>query len=449
MKLCEKLVWIVVATLLCLGYKQQTAHAGVVAKFGDYTFLTPVNHAPEGSSFEYKNTGDISGEIACAYANQIVVRTLKDGMQKSVISLPAQKGGILFDVQLSPNGRYVLFKNGSYGNSYDTFRLFYWDLKTKQVFQGGTKNVIYYRVNWSPSSRYIAYCLGGDVNGDQHAFPNVNTPLRLYTYDTQTHQTHFIAQGQGVIGWVWGNDDTLFYAQKKHDRKWVEGGKNPPYSGSIELYNIYRSLATGGKSSLVLEGAVPLTTASDSAKILVSTYFKPDLPKDKREIYPHEAIRYSHLGLYDTKQKKLTMIEGIGSYFQDVRFISDTQILFSQYYYYHTTGTLTVKSFDLATMKSKTIAHVEEIDSIPSPNRAVFQPQFGYFRLFKTTKNYFFSSSHFGKESGVDSHGAIKIDSIPVHLNTVDLRTGSSSIVCETDWSQNFSWGPIFEGGKE
>lgn len=447
MKLLQKFIWMITAGLLFLGCQQSIAHAGVLAKFGDDVFLTPVEHAPAQYHFEYKDAQDVSGEIAYAYGSDIVVRTLENGKQKSVISLPSPKGGILFDVQISPNGRYVLFKSGSYGNPFDTFRIFYWDLKTKQVFLGSTKRVTYYRLNWSPSSRYIAYCLGGDVNGYQHPFPNVNRPLRLYTYDTETHQTHFIAEGQGVIGWIWGSDDTLYYPQKRHDLTWVEGGENPPYDGQVELDNIYKNSPIGGNSSLVLEGAVPRAVSQDNSKILVGTFFTPGLPADERKVYPHQVIRYGNLCLYDIKDNKLKLIKGIDSYFRDVRFISDYKVLYAEYNYHDFTGVLMVKTLDLSTLKFETIAKVEEVDGEPYSNRAVFQPQFGFFRLSENAKQYFFSSLHSGKRTGVkDSHGAIQLTPNTLHLSVISTETKNHTILCETNWSRNFSWAPLFEG---
>ncbi|MEO6907651.1 MAG: hypothetical protein ABI210_07145 [Abditibacteriaceae bacterium] len=420
------------------------ANAASVKSLKWITFLEPVNKALKSDSFEYKDIKGLSGEIAYSYGG-IVVRTIKNGVQTKIVTLPIKGGGLIFDIELSPNGRYVLFKAGNYGDDYDTFVLFYWDLKTKQVFQGPPQELTFNGVSWSPSSRYIAYCLGGDVNGDQYGVAGINRPLRLYTFDTKTNQTHFIAEGTDVTQFMWGDGDHLYYPQTKFDRKWVEGGKNDTGEKPLQLDNIYQSSPNGGGGELVLEGANPIAVSPDGTRILLTSYFDPSKPNDKTvKLYPHESAAYPFVSFYDTKQKKLTLATGLDSEFSDVRFLTDDQLLLSAYSYVDTTGTLAVKTFDIGQAKTRDVAQVSEVDSEADPNRASYQPQFSNFALSGSKRNLFFNSWRLGKNLGVQDTGATRYD-MPIHLNTVNLETGDSRVVCKTtDWL-NFSWGPIFE----
>lgn len=444
---------IIAITALCLVpvVNSSTAFTTATKDKPTIKFLTPINKAPENDPFEYKDVTNLSGEIAYSEygkisdeksADFIVVRTIKNGVQAHVISLPVEDFSMsLFDIQLSPNGRYVLFKIGisgieDDGSTYQSFKLFYWDLKTKKVLSVPSERLTFRKASWSLSSRYITYCLGNVDSNWLNARPH--KPLRLFTYDIQTKQTHFI--GYGVERWIWTKTNELLYSQTELDHERKQNQSNRLKSNVSELDNVYLSSATGDTNTLIVKEGRPLAVSADGSKILFSTTYDPELPKNEKT--KPKLISYYYLCIYDIKQQKLLPLKNIRGNFTDERFLSDSQLLLSRFSYSNLVqiNPLSIKEYDISTGQTKQLAKVP----VKYESVSTYEPLFNSFWLSKDENAFVFKSSPMGKKIASDRPGYERYD-MPVLLNLVNLKTGETSIICESHFIGNFSFGPIFE----
>ena len=132
----------------------------------------------------------------------------KNAAATSSTSFRVGNGGWVYDPQFSPDGKTLLFKLGNTGYSHSNFSLVFWDMKSKRA-QIGPEDVVFRRMLWSPDSRYLAYALGGDIEGNA----SVKWPLELFIYDTQTRKSRLVARNIGVKWMEWAAPHTLFFTQ--------------------------------------------------------------------------------------------------------------------------------------------------------------------------------------------------------------------------------------------
>lgn len=114
-----------------------------------------------------------------------------------------------YSPQISPNGRYILFKLGGYGTMNGRYRIFIFDRKTHKVV-AGPKDLTYPILTWSPNSAYFAYIRGGNIAG-----ANSGDSLKLYSYDMKSSNSRFITDLPVISSMRWTPENTLLYCVKK------------------------------------------------------------------------------------------------------------------------------------------------------------------------------------------------------------------------------------------
>lgn len=385
-----KFVWIVIMGLLCFGYEQKIVSADVfpdsdiLAKIKYLTFIKPIDRAPKRDTFKYKDTAEITGKIAYtplgagrdnqtgAITRYIVIRTLQKGKETSVQALPVQTSANIYGFQFSPDGKNLLFKIGTpFTDPADPYDIAFWNLSTDKVSvvpdNPHNYEIAFYRIRWSPSGRYIAYCRGGDVNGNEYPFPNDYRPLRLYTYDLVTKKEHFIVKSPTVRQFTWTKDDTLLFSMtaKEYAKR-----QNKPVKESDErsdLLNIYQSLPTGEKITLLIKDGFAVYPSPDGTKYVFMSHEDIDERQHRKEYEApseHDYVHYSHPIFYNSKTNTFKALDLEEEYPQEVLWMPDGKKLLIAQYDYQTgnKGVLDVYQLGLSKMKQKQVAQFEVQD---------------------------------------------------------------------------------------
>lgn len=391
MKTYRKFMWMIVVALLCFGYGQQIANADVFAKadiltkIKYFTFIKPIDHAPKRDTFKYNDTATFTGKIVYSplspgrdnqtgsITRYIVVRTLVNGKQVSIQSLPVQTSGNPYGFQFSPDGKYVLFKIGTpLADPADTYFIFFWDIAANKILIGpknlkNTEYTTFYRVRWSPSGRYIAYCRGGDVNGNEYPFPNDYRPLKLYTYDLVTKTEHLIAKASSVRYFTWTNSDKLLFSMKATEFAKQQDKSVKESDARSALLNIYQSSPTGKDIQLLIKDGFVVYPSPDGTKYVFMSHEDIDERQHRKEYEAppkHSYVYYSHPMLYNSKAHTFKAIKYKGGRPQDVLWMPDGKKLLLAQYEYHAgkKGVLQVNQLNLSEMKQTQLAQFEVQD---------------------------------------------------------------------------------------
>jgi hypothetical protein len=115
----------------------------------------------------------------------------------------------IYDPQFSPDGRYILFKDGEPEGSSMSYELFLWDTK-KSILKrvDGPDNMISAWVRWSADSHHIAFAAGGDRSG---YIDREIDRMKLYDYDVAEGKSTLVAQNPAVLDFRWSPKGTLLF----------------------------------------------------------------------------------------------------------------------------------------------------------------------------------------------------------------------------------------------
>lgn len=271
-----------------------------------------------------------------------------------------------FDPQFSPDGKTVMFKVGDVGNRYDTFQLCFWDRTTNQV-QVGPKDINYRLVYWSPNSRYVAYILGGDIEG--HDSPEHQ--LQLHIYDIKTHQSRFIARDSYVKKMAWTPQNELLYNVKS----------SQPGSGLERAYeaDLYTASVNKGDSRLLIKNAFNPLPSPDGKKVVFFAW--PESEEAEKNTDKAKPRVQAQLGLYsyDLNTQKRTLLRSPFSYrkFIGMLWVPDNQrLLLFQKLGESPSARAQVTVIDTTDSISKTLFTITANDFQAIGSRVETQPQF-------------------------------------------------------------------------
>jgi len=425
-------------------------HAGVIADYKRVKFMTPITKVDKENTIKLKDAVGITGVIAsprnifdnseAGYSSYITLKKVLDGKVIGDILLPYKSSLSCFDIQVSPNGKYVLFKLGTYGDIYDSFRIYIWNLSSNTVDQVTQSDLTYYPVSWSPSSKYIAYLEGGDMFGGEYGIAGIYRPLKLFVYDVEKKANRYIARGQSLRYFTWSGKDSIFYNQTAAEHARTE---NDPSDKSLHLQgkqNIYETFVVDGATKLLISGAKIQIVSDDRSKVLFLNSHNPDQENTKDNDENDTPTSYRYLCLFDTLLKKTTKLEISGFEPSFAKFTKDNnQLIYCVSNYRNKTGTLTVMEYDFPSQRILEIAKVEEKDSEDFHDRAAFQPQFNVYWLSSDEKQLVFYSEHQGEKIGENRY------LFPVKLNLVDITTKNVKIICEDVNNFSLTWGTLYK----
>lgn len=120
----------------------------------------------------------------------------------------------LFDPQISPNGRYVMFKFGIIFSP-GMYRVYVYDTKAQKTQLISKDFLVYYALSWSPDSKYIALAKDGDITPIEYDYGhNYEQPLRLQVVEWRTGKSYNVTTSDSLTGpWNWIAPHTLVYGK--------------------------------------------------------------------------------------------------------------------------------------------------------------------------------------------------------------------------------------------
>lgn len=435
----NKFVLVVILAISCLFLQPVfIAHASVIAQFKGVEFLTPLNSAPEKDMFTYKDQTNLTGKIIydvltlSPAKKYVVVRTIKNGKQTAAISLPVQTSRSLLGIKMSPNGQYILIKIGIMGDDYDQYTIYFWNLKTQTVTAGPT-DLTYYRVVWSPDSAYIAYCQGGDVNGNEYGVGGTYTPLKLFTYNILSQKQTFVALGQTLSYFSWTGENSLLMSLPESypvntPKTFDEGSMKRP-----QLLNIYEATAKSGNLRQIIDGGFHGVASPDGNYIVYLAHANHQ-NANEGESETKKSPTYPYLSIFDIKNKTIQVIPGIHTDLYDLRWTRDSKkLVLSRYSYLNANGTLDVSIINIQNLLETKLAKISVQDSEPT-YRNEFQPQFRVLTVAQDYSHLLVQAQQFGKSLGNHYY------QIPYSLDAISLSSGTVATLCTTEHISTYDW---------
>lgn len=385
--------------------------------------------------------------------------------ERSFARYPVKAPFGVFDPQFSPDRRYVLFKGGQSGGRYDHYLFFLWNLQTKQVRQvqqGSDETPSYLRLHWSPSSKYIAYLMGGDVEGER----DPRDPLRLYTYNLKTGRKSFIARDPSVKSLSWTHQDTLLYTKMSESQSAaVANGTQNEREGVSDVPvlhpSIFEASAQGGLSKKIVDGGFDPSPSPDGQWIAYLGWSN-DAPNaleedqgnvgETGEPKPGSAVRKkatsklpesaNHLNLYLFNRlnfKRMLIRSGLK---RDNPFelfwMPDSKKLVTMET--ATEGTLAeaiISAVDIPSLHIRQVATLHALDDASAP-RLEADPVFDALGASAVSNSMFVKVSEFRPSRPRPSRpkGGIVLDALKV----VDLDNGSIFPLCQFERVSGFDW---------
>jgi Tol biopolymer transport system component len=327
-----------------------------------------------------------------------------------------------FDPQFSPDGKTILFKVGKVGNRYDTFQLCFWDRATNRV-QGGPKDINYRLVYWSPNSRYVAYVLGGDIEGNH----SPKHPLELYIYDVKARQSRFIARGSYVKTMAWTPQNTLLYNVKNPS---TESGVKRAYEADL-----YMVSTDQGELRLLVKNAFDPQPSPDGKKLAFFAWPEPETP-DKNANKTKPKVQ-AQLGLYsyDLETKKRTLLRSPFSYrkFIGMLWMPDSRrLLLFQEIDESPSARTQVTVIDITNSSNENLVDIKAKDYKYMP-RINTQPQFQPLSVSPDGSIFFMEVSEF-----VGSDPPFSIED--KKIEAINLKSGKATTIAKVRTSLGVDW---------
>jgi len=208
-------------------------------------------------------------------------------------------GGIVAP-QFSPNGDYLLFKVYDGARGAGTFRLYLWNLRTKEVQPGPPEGLAYRLIEWSPDSNYIAYTHGaapGAAGLVKGKFWTAEAHLDLVIFDVKSGKSRVVAHDKGINHLAWTHQGTLLFSIAPESE-----GQSVPRSPLLS--SIYEVRAPNGEVNPLGKGMAPQPSPDGKwiaflgqldpdkrSDVLIPFVCLYDRIKDQRYVGPQQAFR--------------------------------------------------------------------------------------------------------------------------------------------------------------
>ncbi len=220
---------------------------------------------------------------------------------KNIYRITADPISQLFTCQFSPDGKFILLKEGIQGGRMSSFHIFLWNSQTKQL-QPGPKAALHYPIiYWSPDAKFIAYVQGGDADGDEIHGTN---PIQLYVYDVIKQKSQLVVQNPEAKTLAWTDQGTLLYTFKSRRNN------DTPLAYFRRRSDIYEFRVSNGSSVKLIDGAAEPSPSPDGRRVAFAGW--PDRVEEAKAATQAKAAGKNYqsmqgLYLYDRLQKKRTL----------------------------------------------------------------------------------------------------------------------------------------------
>lgn len=452
MKLTRNVRWLMIIMLgSWLSWKPFPGYADVLAKVGGITFMKPIHKAPANDPFTFIDTDNLSGQIAYApqmrdgQGEYVVIRTLKNGKQVGVQTLPIGTGFDVFGVSFSPDGQSILFKIGPTTSPTDMFKIYIWNIKTQKVILGPT-SLAFYRVRWSPSGKYIAYCRGGDRNGDEYPAPGAYVPLKLYTFDLSTDKENFIAKAPSLVYFTWTEDNHLLYSMTSQNYAEQLGTYKKSATQLSPLLNIYESSPTGSEPQLIVKDGFAPKASPDGTKFVFLAHEDIDDRNGLKslKVSSNDLITYPILTVYDSKSNNFQKIKfkDTSSIFNFRWMSKPLTILVASNVPISGGAAMRIDSVDLKTMKQQQVTKIQVQDTIHLAS-SISAQQFDNLKLSRDMKRLFLQARYVGDHNSELDNTALSPYKYYVSLKAANLTDGSNITICVASSTFNIDWNNV------
>ncbi len=163
----------------------------------------------------------------------------------STVKITAPYASLLLGCSLSPNGQYVLLKQGMPQGDFGPYRIVIWGRKAGHLDPGPGAAINYQKIVWSPASTSIAYTQASTPDGRGE---RGDKPVSLRVWNLKTHKDQLIINNPEEGGFAWTRRGTLLFTFKPKDAKTLE-------TPNLEHPSVYESSATGGRATQIIRDA--------------------------------------------------------------------------------------------------------------------------------------------------------------------------------------------------
>ena len=354
------------------------------------------------------------------------------GQTSTVVHYPGETDGRVWDPQMSPDGKTLLFKLALDPlNFRDAYSVFLWNFQAKRLTQMQAPANLQFRwLRWSPDSRYIAFVSDGDRFGRMPA--HSKTP-KLHIYDVQSGKQRLIVENPQVTRMAWTHQGTLLFTMAVS--KLSQGSTNQSEKTGVAIYEVN---AQGGEPKRIIDNGFYPQPSSDGKWI---AYVAPSLleqsgnePNDGQEVPTTGKVvngRISRgVGFYlwnrQTGKRVLVGPADVSSYC----WTPDSQHLVTLFETYKAIGqgkkvgegVGAIRQVDVPSLRSRDVAVLKANDHEPLPRSEIwpqFEPQ-----VSKDGKTLFVKQSEFIAEEA-DYQTEVKT------LLAVDLPTGKTQTLAK------------------
>jgi hypothetical protein len=363
---------------------------------------------------------------------------------KNIYQITADPINQLFTCQFSPNGKFVLLKEGIQGGRMSSFHIFLWDSRTKQLQPGPNAALSYPETYWSPDARFIAYIQGGDADGDEiHG----TDPICLYVYDVMMKKSQLVVQNPEAKSLAWTDQGTLLYTFKSRRND------DTPLTYSRRRSDIYEFRVSSGSSMKLIDGAAEPSPSPDGRRVAFVGW--PDRVEEAKAAIQAKARGRIHqsmqgLYLYDRLQKERTLFHNFrAEEAHDVLlWSSDSKRLYGVQNVYNSTQPSFTRGSDTKDYPGYGLGHIYSIE-IPTLKRrevAVIQAKDDMARPDPESQFQLKSVSRNGIFLYVYAHELIDDDPNSNYLSArrslyaLNLTDGSQTVVLSAKNASGLDW---------
>ncbi len=414
--------------------------------------LVAVNNSatlPQGEIVYLVNTLTPGPPRPITYA--LIFRQLGNGVSSShplnATEITADYANLLFGCTFSPNGQYVLLKQGRPQGGFGSYRIFFWDRKTKHLEPGPVARINYQQTAWSPTSDAIAYVLGGTPEGWEE---QGNKPTSLHVWNLKTGKDHLVVENPQEGIFTWTQRGTLLFPYKAED---ADASKTP----ILRHPSVYEASTTGGTAlEIIQDGYNPLPSPDDRFIAFLGWSKATKRPTRDKSDVQHQNLdlnrRGEVFGLYlferKTGMRHLIHALKLGEAPDTVLWSQDSKSLYSiQSTYtdkqppyikssdsniYPGSGQGQIYAVDVTTLKQMAVATLLATDAMARPDP---QSQFA-FKGISADGAYLYVLVNELRDDG-PIHGYLAISRT---LYSIDLRLHSAYPVWTTEKAEGIDW---------
>jgi len=391
--------------------------------------ITP-GPAFEAGTLAYLTYAPLEGQTLKQHL--LVLRAVGAAGQASSATTYLIKGaGGIVAPQFSPNGDYLLFKVYDGARGPGTFKLYLWNLRTKEVQPGPPEGLDYRLIEWSPDSSFIAYTHGaapGAAGLVKGKFWTAEAHLDLVIFDVKTGKSRVVAHDKGINHLAWTQQGTLLFSLAPES-----DGQSVPKSPLLS--SIYEVRAPNGEVNPLGKGMSPQPSPDGKfiafigqldpdkrSDVLIPFVCLYDRIKDKRYVGPQESFRELR---WTPDSKRLIMI-GTASK------AAATQAIIS------TVDMATSKTEKIATITlgGKTGAPAQDVEAATGRTapRRVMRPRLRPLNVSRDGKSLFLAVREFGAPDDKGFSETLET------LQAVDLHDGTVSTLGKFKDMAGYDW---------